>query len=75
VPRKLSQVQLGLDGAPAKSDPRRTVVPTIRVRRSGSGCEYVGVYPTEGAAWQALKAGEGKLCESREEVAVSVFWR
>jgi hypothetical protein len=80
MPRKSRPVQLGLDGQPIKDEPRRTVVSrcdgpgwTIRVRVYGSACEYVGVYATEGEAWQALRAGEGKPIKNSEDVTVSVW--
>jgi hypothetical protein len=81
MPRK-QEVQLGLDGEPVKNDPIRTVVPrrdgpgfTIRVRRSDSRFDYVGVYASEGEAWQAIRAGEGKSPEDRETVKLSVHRR
>lgn len=82
-PRKRKPVEHDLFGAPVlKPLPRRTVVLhpqregfTIAVRQAGTAAIYVGIYATEGEAWQALHDGVGKTHEEREAVRVTVYRR
>ena len=76
-------VERDLLGPVPKRIPRRTVAPhpqrcgfTIAVREAGShAARYVGFYPTEGEAWQAVRDGVGKTHEDRETMQLSVYRR